>query len=83
VRAPNVRATRSRPEPISSTARDGFRDWVARHVVADDPYGSEDLQKPAREEQSPLWIGVGLALMLLSGIISISGLIMLWRWLAG
>jgi len=83
VRAPNTRSARSRPEHLSARARDELRGWVERHVVADDPYADVDLQRVDTEERTPLWTGAALALMVLSGIISITGLIILWRWLAG
>ena len=81
VRAPNVRLTTRRAEPFSIRAGERFRAWVARHIVADDPCDSEDLQQSETDEMTPLWAGVGLAIMLLSAFISIMGLMLLWAWL--
>jgi hypothetical protein len=83
VRAPNVRPTTKRREPLSTQARERFRAWVARHIVADDPHDGEDLQPVGKQERTPFWMGIGLALMLLSAFITITGLMMLWRWIAG
>jgi len=74
---------KSQPEHLSARARRWFRAWVARHIVADDPYDGEDLQPVGEEERTSFWTGIGFALMLLSAVLSITGLIMLWRWLAG
>ena len=79
----NVIMDKSQPERLSTRARHWFRGWVARHIVADDPYDGEDLQPAGEEERTPFWTGAGLALMLLSAFISITGLMMLWTWLAG
>jgi hypothetical protein len=83
VRAPNVRLTTRRAEPPLAKARVRFRAWVARHIVADDPYDSEDLPQVGTDERSPDWTRLSLALMVLSAVISIMGLSMLWMWLAG
>jgi hypothetical protein len=73
----------NRPKSLLTRIREQVRAWVARHIVADDPYEREDLRQVGEEERVPFWMGVRLAIMLLSAIISITGLIMLWRWLAG
>ena len=73
----------SRPKSLSPRICEGMRAWVARHIVADGPYEREDLRQVGEEERAPFWMEVRLAIMLLSAIISITGLIMLWRWLAG
>ncbi len=83
VRLPNVMLEKSQPEHLLTRARHWFRGWVARHIVADDPYDGEDLQPVGEEERTPVWMGAGFALMLLSAILTITGLMMLWRWIAG
>ena len=83
VRAPNVRLTTRRAEPFSIRAGERLRAWVARHIVADDPYDGEDPQQSEREEMTSLWMAVGLVIMVLSAFISIMGLIMLWMWHTG
>jgi hypothetical protein len=82
VRAPNLSLPRSQSES-SSTRVHRIHHWVSQHVVADDPYDDEDFQQVGTEESTPFWTGGGLALMLLSAFISITGLMMLWTWLAG
>ena len=83
MRAPNVRLTTRQPDRVAARARDRLRSWVERHVLDDDPYGSEALQQGGTEDKTLLWRGVGLALMLGSALISITGLRLLWTWLAG
>jgi hypothetical protein len=81
VRAPNVRLTTRRAEPLLTKVRERFHAWVDRHIVADDPYDSEDLPQVGTDERSPNWTRLSLALMVLSAVISIIGLSMLWAWL--
>ena len=83
VRAPNVRPTTRRAEPFSIRAGERLRAWVARHIVADDPYDREDLEEVGTGERTPHWTRLGLVIMVLSACISVMGLIMLWMWRTG
>jgi hypothetical protein len=73
----------SQPEPLSTIARQWFHGWVERHIVADDPYDDPDVEPPAREKSGPGDVSLVLALFVVSGALSIIGLISLWRALAG
>jgi hypothetical protein len=66
-------------EPRSDRAH-WAQGWVARHIVADDPYQGDIRPKLSKDERTPLWVSVGLAVMLLSASLSYVGLWMLWRW---
>ena len=57
-------------EPLSSRANDALKGWAERHVIADDPYDRDGQQQVSEEERTPIWLGVGLAAMLASGIIT-------------
>ena len=83
MRVPDVRPNRSRPEPLSARAHHAFQAWLARHIVADDPYDGENIQQVLKDERTPVWMGVGLSVMLVSAILSITASAMPWEWLAG
>ena len=83
MRAPNVRLTTRQSEPLSAKARERFRAWVARHIVADDLYNSEHLEQVGTDERTPYWTSLGLVLMMLSAFVSLVSLIIFWAWLAG
>ena len=80
---PERELQRSQSEALSPTIRHWFQGWVERHIIADDPYDDPDVEPPAREKSGPLEVSFVLALFVLSGTLSIIGLISLWRALVG
>ena len=70
------------PQAISIRARQRLHGWLERHIVADEPYTGEDLQRDDTKERTSFSTGIGLALMLLSAILSIAGLAVIGARLA-
>jgi hypothetical protein len=60
-----------------------LHDWVERHIVARDPYDDEDQFPLASKKRSRGEAIMLLALFALSAITSITGVVLLWRIIAG
>jgi hypothetical protein len=60
-----------------------LHDWVERHIVARDPYDHEDQVPLASKKRSRGEAIMLLALFALSAITSITGVVLLWRIIAG
>jgi hypothetical protein len=64
-------------KPVLARAKEAFQGFVEQHINADDPYDRDVIQQISKDERTPFWMGVALVLMLLSGLISLTTIIML------
>jgi hypothetical protein len=70
-------------EPRPTRVRQRFHGWVQRHIIAADPYDDVHPSPRLRKKRSPVEAILVLGLFALSALISITGLAMLWMWVAG
>jgi hypothetical protein len=80
--APSRGIVRHQPKPLLATVLHRFHGWIERNIVARDPYDSVDQHPKTREKRSRVEGIILLALFTLSAIISVTGLILLWRIVA-